>query len=1667
MNLIHIGHMGHIREKNRIQWILAVLLVASAFLFASDRSVEGLAESGGVNVPVNVVNQVSGDITVQGPNVISVWENTAIGTSIATYWVETSTGTVAPGEEFTFNLEGDDAGKYSIDPHTGDLSTAAWLDFETDVSDTIFVFASSETAGAGLKVTVNVVDVEDSVSTLRVSKANPVPGIGRGNPEHALDDAPPLNFVDTEWARWGTILRFEIRSESPDPDCGTGLDCVRIRLESDEAEAVQELEAIRSGERGIRYVAGVMLVGAEGDTDVRVNITGFGGRVRQVNLLEVDEEDEVEIIFGRLRSVVDVENEPPEFDDLEIEQGLDFERVDVEFTFDVTDAHSGMPEPEDLPDLDEDEDYTPVTALVHNSQCYSSVESEESLDEVEGVVLEGGLIYCDGVPEIYPIRDDRDFDEIDDGYEVTTSLILGQGMTYFVTFIACDNAGNCTAYDADEDSDALLLRIDTPEPIPVDPCVARIAGDTTIEGSWDGTCPSGRAPEPYGGQGARYARYYTFSLDSTSEVTITLTSDEDTYLYLLEGAARDGVELFENDDVVPTQDLNSRIEATLEAGNYTIEATTYHSQKTGEFTLEVSGIGRAAPVDADCSSGIVVDDPDENAGLVSDCEALLAVRDKLAGTAILNWSAGISMEEWDGVVVKRERVTGLHLFEQGLTGVIPPEIGDLDSLEELLLTGNRLSGEIPRELAMLGNLESLWLEENRLTGAIPPELSRLNLKGLFLSHNQLTGSIPAELSHITNLAYLELDDNRLSGEIPQELGNLTRLTVLYLSGNDLSGCVPDALRNIEEDDFAELGLLYCEPDEIPPPPMGTCVVELGDSESGFDDSWEDDCLSVNRPIDDKRPRAGNYYARYYTFGLSERSEVEITLKSTTDTYLYVLSGAGADGNALHSNDDIDYAAGIAHSRIEVLLEAGEYTIEATTYAPRSLGAFTLTVSGIGGTLTLETDRDVLEALYTATDGDNWTNNDNWLTHAPLDEWHGVSADSAGLVFELTLRDNRLSGEIPSELNDLSELVSLDLSRNQLTGSITAKLSGLVDLEQLYLNSNRLTGNIPADLSKMRNLRGMDLSDNLLVGEIPPEFAALPELNALFLSGNALTGCIPHGLRDVEENDFEGLGLPFCENVPGYSDRVFDGGVDLEVTYIERLPRYERYKLAYFYGGDCQYPFQYPYSEFLGAVVCPEQDGIKRWPDAGETVELIAHVWNFGDTASGPFDYRWGMDGSILLTDRHEGLASGVKAEIRMSMLWPTGGSNPLVTFNIDPENKVEELLETNNFHADWIKGYTFGFYFSPIAYESLTYSNEPGETIQSPEHWVHKNIHHLNGMLADAGVEDRIRTELFLITDDPFLDSDHDLRYFMDGWWRILDKDPYDPDNPGHLVYTLEGYEDRPDIDFGMLHEIMHQLGVIDLYQMHLGPESVLLPDANRPDQKAGCGRDYWNHDWECFRFNQTPGEGIEDLMSSGTRIGPHTAGGLMSNTGHRRGFFGEYLYDTPQFTSVRVVDSEGGVLPNVNLRFYQKEEQPQAGYVVDPEPEFALTTDGEGIVRLPNRGITGIVTATGHQLRPNPFGAIDVVGRNGIFIIEMDGAFCTNYEWLTVVDLNLAYWGGQEGDAVIDRTFRCPPAVVAGGSDVETPGGTPTVAQPGSEDPRRLLPPPYIPPGLDAPKPE
>ena len=117
---------------------------------------------------------------------------------------------------------------------------------------------------------------------------------------------------------------------------------------------------------------------------------------------------------------------------------------------------------------------------------------------------------------------------------------------------------------------------------------------------------------------------------------------------------------------------------------------------------------------ASCASGTVVPDPANNPGLVSDCEALLASRDALAGTVTLNWSADRPISEWEGVGVEGtpERIARLTLRSRELTGEVPTELGNLANLQELYLGQNRLAGEMPTELGNLTNLRILRLSPN-------------------------------------------------------------------------------------------------------------------------------------------------------------------------------------------------------------------------------------------------------------------------------------------------------------------------------------------------------------------------------------------------------------------------------------------------------------------------------------------------------------------------------------------------------------------------------------------------------------------------------------------------------------------------------------------------------------------------------------------------------------------------------------------------------------------------------------------------------------------------------------------------------------------------------------------------------------------------------------------
>ena len=191
--------------------------------------------------------------------------------------------------------------------------------------------------------------------------------------------------------------------------------------------------------------------------------------------------------------------------------------------------------------------------------------------------------------------------------------------------------------------------------------------------------------------------------------------------------------------------------------------------------------------------------------------------------------------------------------------------------------------------------------------------------------------------------------------------------------------------------------------------------------------------------------------------------------------------------------------------------------------------------GLGAT----TDRAALVAFYNATDGDNWTNNTNWLSDEPIGDWYGVTTNADGRVAAIELSDNLVGGTLPNSIDDLSELRTLDLSWNRhegesdqpgipfragsgpgigwdggLGGAIPSSIGNLSKLEKLNLGVNYFTGSIPTSLGNLVNLRELVLYWNDLSGSIPSALGNLTSLRTLWLFNNQLSGSIPSALAQL-------------------------------------------------------------------------------------------------------------------------------------------------------------------------------------------------------------------------------------------------------------------------------------------------------------------------------------------------------------------------------------------------------------------------------------------------------------------------------------------------------------------------------------------------------------------------
>ena len=200
------------------------------------------------------------------------------------------------------------------------------------------------------------------------------------------------------------------------------------------------------------------------------------------------------------------------------------------------------------------------------------------------------------------------------------------------------------------------------------------------------------------------------------------------------------------------------------------------------------------------------------------------------------------------------------------------------------------------------------------------------------------------------------------------------------------------------------------------------------------------------------------------------------------------------------------------------------------------------------------ERDILIAFYKATNGDNWTNKDNWCSEQPLDAWYGVRM-ADGRVTELMLDDNNLTGV--ATLGGLSKLINLTLSGNHFTGVDFRSLPNLYDLR---LERNDCITSI--DLSHDLGLNGI-----LVIGSNPKlttlNLQGLTKLSDLFIENNeSLLPFDCSGLVSLQHFTLSG-----CPSIPAMEFSNFKNVEQINVTdnsNLSSLKLFELPNLKYLY-----------------------------------------------------------------------------------------------------------------------------------------------------------------------------------------------------------------------------------------------------------------------------------------------------------------------------------------------------------------------------------------------------------------------------------------------------------------------------------------------------------------------
>lgn len=462
----------------------------------------------------------------------------------------------------------------------------------------------------------------------------------------------------------------------------------------------------------------------------------------------------------------------------------------------------------------------------------------------------------------------------------------------------------------------------------------RISVNGSTSGSWSNSCMSIN-------RSGKYAQFYYFTLSSSKEIQIDLESDTDTYLFLLR-CGMNGDEITHDDD--GGSGTNSRIIRNLSSGTYTIEATTYSSRNSGNFTLSLNEVTSTQAGD-DCFSSISVGASDRNSWTNSCTSTHRSGKYAKYYTLSVLSSANITID------LESSIDTFLYLLSgDGNNG---SEIAHDDD------GGNNRNSRISRRLS-----SGVYTIEATTYGSGETGSFTLSISGDNSSNNCIESiDIDTSVRNSWNSSCTSTHrSNRYARYYSFSLSSSANIIIDLESSSDtylflLNGIGVNG-NEIEDDDdggngrnsriYRHLspGTYTIEATTYDSGETGDFILSIGRETSSNSsnncinsinvgsidsNSWVNTCNSVHR---------SGRYALYYTFSISRSTNIQIDLESSTDAYLFLLNGNGMNGSEIEHDDD---GGSGRNSRIRRTLSAGTYTVEATTYNSESTGNFSLSI----------------------------------------------------------------------------------------------------------------------------------------------------------------------------------------------------------------------------------------------------------------------------------------------------------------------------------------------------------------------------------------------------------------------------------------------------------------------------------------------------------------------------------------------------------------------------------------------------------------------------------------------------------------------------------------------------------------------------------------------------